>query len=189
MGTGLGANAQETPTVLACSTKKANVHCAALSTSPVLRKCLSFGGKQALLRFSGELRPMSRRTFIYRNLDEHLHKRMSLTCRPEVRESHRHGSGAHCTQTAVALNSVIVLGESEGLRSDFFEFLTGRKVPGKLALPRDVSGSAQASAATVPETLLEGPYALQPAQWKRLQEHCGDVAAENTLISQSVVRT
>ena len=99
---------------------------------------------------------MPRRTFIYRNLDEHLHKRMSLTCRPEVRESHRNGSGAHCTQTAVALNSVIVLGESEGLRSDIFEFLTGRNVPAKLALPRDVSGSARASAATVPETPFGG---------------------------------
>ena len=139
MGTGFG-------------TKNANLDGADLSTSPVLRKCLSFGRKQALWRSAGELRPMSPSTFIYRNLDEHLQKRMSLTRRPKVRESHRLGFGAHCTQTAVALHSVIVLGESEGLRSVIFAFFTGRNVPDKLALPRDVSGSARASAAAVSES-------------------------------------
>ena len=81
---------------------------------------------------------------------------MSLTRRPKVRESCRLGFGAESTQTAVALNGVVVLGEREGLRSDVVAIVTGRNVLGKLALPRDVSGSARASAATVSGTRFGG---------------------------------
>ena len=107
-------------------------------------------------RCAGELRPMSRSTFIYRNLDEHFRKRMSLTRQPKVRESYRIGFGAESTQTAVELNGVIVLGERKGLRSDIVAFVFGRNVLGKLAVPRDVSDSARASAATLSETHFGG---------------------------------
>ena len=126
---GLSRTRKKRRLVLTAPTKNANLHGAALSTSPILRKGLSFGKKQALLQSAEELRPMSRSTFVYRNLDECLHKRMSLTRRPKV-ERVIDLALVHTAQTAVALNGVIVLDESEGHRSDTVGFVTGRNVPG-----------------------------------------------------------
>ena len=129
VATWLVANAQETSTILAAATKNANLHNAALSTSLILRKGLSFGKKQALLQSAEELRLMSRSIFVYLSVDKCLHKRMSLSRRPKV-ERVIDLALVHTAQTAVALNGVIVLDESEGHRSDIVGFVTGRNVPG-----------------------------------------------------------
>ena len=173
MATGLVANAQQTSTVLAAPTKKANVHGAAFSTSPILRKCLSFGRKQALWQSADELTRVSRSTFIYRNLDEHLCKRMSLTRQPKVRESYRLGFGAKSTQAALALNGVVVLGEREGLKSDVVAFVTGRSVLVSWRSQETFPALLEHPPQQCRELISEEPYALQPAQWMRMQEHCG----------------
>ena len=58
LATVLDANARETSTILATPTKKAKPDGADTSTLPVLRKSLSSGSKEALLRSVEELRHM-----------------------------------------------------------------------------------------------------------------------------------